>query len=258
VAIYFHSPVAFPVALVIGAIINSNYGDYNYTPNDKPLLNIKWANLSLMLLILITVAVVGLYTKNKFPEVSQPLRLFENTYRMGSMVFGGGNVLYSMILTEFVEYKPKQYLSLQEFQTGLGLLQAVPGPTFTIATYANGIAMRNLGYGLTGQLIGCGVGTLAVFLPGTLLIFFLYPIWSQVKTYPIVYRSLDGIIAVSIGFLWSVAVFMILPVLKVPIVFNATQSISVLVFAITLLYLHYTKYPSFILVIVTILIGYWL
>jgi chromate transporter len=258
VAIYFHSPVAFPVALVIGAIINSNFGDYNYIPNNKPLLNIKWANLSLMLLILITVAVVGLYTKSKFPEVSQPLRLFENTYRMGSMVFGGGNVLYSMILTEFVEYKPKQYLSLQEFQTGLGLLQAVPGPTFTIATYANGIAMRNLGYGLGGQLIGCGVGTLAVFLPGTLLIFFLYPIWSQVKTYPIVYRSLDGIIAVSIGFLWSVAVFMLLPVFKVPIVFNSTQSISVLVFIITLLYLHYTKYPSFILVIVTILIGYWL
>src|SRR5690606_8102970 len=113
------------------------------------------------------------------------------------------NVLYSMILNEFVEYKPKQYLTFQEFQTGLGLLQAVPGPTFTIATYANGMAMQKLGYDTLGQLIGCGVGTLAVFLPGTLLIFFLFPIWSQVKTYPIVYRSLDGIIAISIGFLWS-------------------------------------------------------
>ena len=197
-------------------------------------------------------------TQNTFPHISQPVRLFENTYRMGSMVFGGGNVLYSMVLTEFVEYRPKQYLTLTEFNTGLGLLQAVPGPTFTIATYANGIAMKKLGYDIYGQLIGCGVGTLAIFLPGTLLIFFVYPIWNQVKTYPIIYRSLDGIISVSIGFLWSAAIFMMMPYFKRSPDFDQNTGVSLLVFGLTLLYLQYKKLPAFILVIVTILAGYLL
>ncbi|MCC6818613.1 MAG: chromate transporter, partial [Bacteroidia bacterium] len=156
-----------------------------------------------------------------------------------------------------VEYKPKQYLTLQEFNTGLGLLQAVPGPTFTIATFANGIAMRKLGYGINGQLIGCLVGTLAIFLPGTLLIFFVYPFWNELKTYPIVYRSLDGIISVSIGFLWSAAIFMLKPYFVTPRLFaDSDQWQALLIFGITLLYLRNRKLPAFLLVIVTILAGY--
>ena len=121
------------------------------------------------------------------------------------------------------------------------MLQAVPGPTFTIATYANGIAMKKLGYDIYGQLIGCGVGTLAIFLPGTLLIFFVYPIWNQVKTYPIIYRSLDGIISVSIGFLWSAAIFMMMPYFKRSPDFDQNTGVSLLVFGLTLLYLQYRK-----------------
>lgn len=258
-SVIIRSPLAFPVFLLLGAVATVNFGNKDFVPNNKPLINIRWANLSLMVLILVTVALLGAFTKKNFPHISQPVRLFENTYRMGSMVFGGGNVLYSMILTEFVEYKHKQYLTLQEFNTGLGLLQAVPGPTFTIATFANGIAMKKLGYGIDGQMIGCLLGTFAIFLPGTLLIFFVYPIWNQLKTYPIVYRSLDGIISVSIGFLWSAAVFMLWPYFKRSgLSVDGNQWEPLIVFGITLLYLHYKKLPAFILVIVTILAGYLL
>jgi chromate transporter len=254
----FHTPVAFPVLLVLGAIMTVNFGNKDFIPNTKPLLNIRWANLTLMVLILITAALLGAFTRNKFPKLSEPVRLFENTYRMGSMVFGGGNVLYSMVLTEFVEFefKKKPYLTPEEFNTGLGLLQGVPGPTFTIATYANGMAMKKMGYGNTGQLVGCGVGTLAIFLPGTLLIFFVYPIWKQIKEYPIIYRSLDGIISVSIGFLWAGAIFMMRPYLiSISSNFNANIS-AIVVFAVTLVYLQYKKLPAFVLVAVTILAGY--
>ncbi|MEZ4804586.1 MAG: chromate transporter [Bacteroidia bacterium] len=128
-SVLFHTPVAFPILLIFGAIMTVNFGKREFIRNDKPLLNIRWANLSLMLLILITVAVLGVFTKEKFPNVSEPVRLFENTYRMGTMVFGGGNVLYTMILTEFVEYGPKQYLSLHDFNSGLG--------SFTSRSWAN-------------------------------------------------------------------------------------------------------------------------
>ncbi len=255
-SVVFHTPYTFPILLFFGAFMNVNFGKKDFIPNTKPLLNIKWTNLSLMFVILITAALLGEFTRKTFPSFSEPTRLFENTYRMGSMVFGGGNVLYSMVLAEFVEFKQKQYLTLQEFNTGLGLLQAVPGPTFTIATYANGIAMKKLGYDIWGQLIGCGIGTIAIFLPGTLLIFFVYPIWGQIKKYPIVYRSLDGIISVSIGFIWAAAVFMLIPYfIIVNRNFNTNLWVSIIVFASTLLYLRYTKLPAIILVSVTILAG---
>ncbi len=258
-SVLFHTPFIFPILLIFGAFMNVQFGEKNFIPNNKPLINIKWANLTLMLLILISAALIGGFTKKQFPQLSEPVRLFENTYRMGSMVFGGGNVLYSMILTEFVEFKQKQYLTIQEFNTGLGLLQAVPGPTFTIATYANGIAMKKMGYDIWGQLMGCGIGTIAIFLPGTLLIFFVYPIWDQIKAYPIVYRSLDGIIASAIGFVWAAAIFMIMPYVKQ--LFDTTGVFPIsfvemlLVLGLTIVYLHYTKWPSFILVTVTILAG---
>jgi chromate transporter len=256
ISIIFHSPYAFPVLLIFGAYINVKFGNKNFVPNDKPLLNIKWANLTLMIMILIFAALLGALTKSQFPKLSEPVRLFENTYRMGSMVFGGGNVLYSMILTEFVEFKQKQYLTLQEFTTGLGILQAIPGPTFTISTYVNGIAMKKMGYGISGQLLGCGVGTIAVFLPGTLLIFFVYPIWNQVKKYPIVYRSLDGIIAISIGLLWSAVFFMFKPYFDKKIFFSWDGWLSMLIFAITILLLHTKKAPALFIVIGAVLIGY--
>jgi chromate transporter len=244
ISFLFHTPYVFPLLLIFGAVLNVKFGDKNFIPNNKPLVNIRWANLTLMLMILVFAALLGAITKSNFPKLSEPVRLFENTYRMGSLVFGGGNILYSMILTEFVEFKQKQYLTLQEFSTGIGLLQAIPGPTFTIATYANGI-------------LGCGLGTIAVFLPGTLLIFFLYPIWNQIKNYPIVYRSLDGIIAISVGFLWSAAFIMLLSFVKQIDINHHDSVLSLIVFLITFVSLRYQKIPAILLVVLSVCLGYF-
>lgn len=255
-AVCFHSPYLFPIVLIIGGFVSSYWGKTDQVTPSKFEFTIRWANLTLMFLILITVAVLGLYTKSTMPHWSQPIRLFENTYRMGIMVFGGGNVLYTMILTEFVEFKAKHYLSIQEFNTGIGLLQAVPGPTFSIATYANGMAMKNLGYGIAGQVLGCGVGTIAIFLPGTLLIFFVYPIWNQIKQIPVIYRSLKGIIAVSIGLVWAAAILMVMPYLQNQWLTNTDQWLSFAIFVITLLYLKWVKQPAVFLVLAVVLAGY--
>lgn len=257
IAVFFHSPFIFPILLLTGGVLSSYWGSNTASNTYQPIqFKIRWANLTLMFLILITVAVLGLYTKSRMPEWSQPIRLFENTYRMGIMVFGGGNVLYTMILTEFVEFNAKHYLSIQEFNTGIGLLQAVPGPTFSMATYANGMAMKHLGYGISGQILGCGVGTVAIFLPGTLLIFFVYPIWDQIKQIPVIHRSLKGIIAVSIGLVWAAAVLMVLPYIQNQWLTDTDQWLSFLIFCLTIVYLKWVKQPAFILVTTVVLVGF--
>ena len=245
------SPIIFPILILMGGVLSSYFGNHKFIPNDKPIINVKWANLTLFGSIFIIAAVVGGLTKYvDIKEVSQPLLLFENTYRMGSLVFGGGNVLIPMIITEFVDFK--NYLSIEEFQTGYGLLQGIPGPRFTIATYVNGMAMQNFGYGPLGQILGCVVGTVAIFLPGTLLIFFVYPIWGQLKTYPIVRRSLDGIIAAAIGLVFAAAVLLFIPLVAKA---DGNIIVSLTIILVTFLLLYYTKIPSPILVVLAILAG---
>jgi chromate transporter len=122
---------------------------------------------------------------------------------MGALSFGGGNILSAMAMEHYVYHKP--YMTIEQLNTGLGLIQGLPGPNFNLAVYLNGIAMRTSGFGFDGQLLGCAIGLVGIFLPGILLVFFAFPLWSRLQTYPIIKRSLDGIFAASVGFILSAA-----------------------------------------------------
>ena len=87
--------------------------------------------------------------------------------------------------------------------TGMGIVRALPGPVFSIASFTGGMALKD--YGKTPeertfmQLVGCIIGTVAIFLPSALLVLFFFPIWNNLKKYAAVYRSLEGINAVVVG-----------------------------------------------------------
>lgn len=66
--------------------------------------------------------------------------------------------------------------------------------------------------GISNQILGCIVGTIGIFLPGTLMIFFVYPMWDSIKSYKIIQRSLDGVIAVSAGLVLAAGYLLFLPV----------------------------------------------
>jgi chromate transporter len=190
-AYFFQLPWMLPLLLVAGgAVTTLRYRRHAIVQEKKP-LRIEWANFLLWLGILIAAALLGSFTK------LLPVRLFENFYRNGSLVFGGGQVLAPLLYAEFVEFK--HYLTGPEFLSGLGLVQAMPGPNFSIAAYIGALAMRPAGAGATGQILGAVVGTTAIFLPGTLLIFFVIRFWDRLRQYRVVQASLEGVNAVSAG-----------------------------------------------------------
>lgn len=178
------NPLIFPFGVLIGAVLSSNFGNRPYTPNTEPFGKIRWANFSLYIVIFLLIGGTGLLlaANENTLGISKPIILFENTYRMGSLSFGGGNMLSAMAMEHFVQYK--QQLSMHEFNTGLGIVQGLPGPNFNFAIYLNGIALRNAEFGLNGQMLGCIIGLVGIFLPGTLLVFFAFPIWKNCKPTP--------------------------------------------------------------------------
>ncbi len=201
VAFFYNSPYIFPVMLVIGGLSTSiKYKNQPKVEEEKP-LKIKWANFYLWAGVLVFAAGLGAVTQ------SQSVILFENFYRNGSLIFGGGQVLIPYLYTEFVEFK--QYLSSEEFLTGYAIAQGIPGPTFSISSYIGALSMRE--FGLGGILMGGLIAAAGIFLPGTFLIFFVIRFWDQLKKYRPVRAALEGINAVSCGMLLAAAYLLFEP-----------------------------------------------
>ena len=228
--IAFHSPYIFPLVLVLGGIVSSfNYKDFPRQTKHK--FVIPWANFHLYWGFLVFLAVLGHFT-DYFP-----IRLFENFYRNGSLVFGGGHILAPVLYTEFVEFK--QLISSDAFLTGMALSQTLPGPVFAFTSYLGVLLMKD--YGLLGELAGSLIGALGIFLPGTFLIFFVFRIWGQLKQYRFIRASLAGIQAASVG-LTLVAVF----TFTRPLVVDA-QFVSLGIVVAAFVLAEKTKIPAILL-----------
>ncbi|GAB3331966.1 chromate transporter [Larkinella ripae] len=237
VAYSFPSPYITPAVLVAGGFATAFFYK-KQEMMDKAPFNIQWANFFLWIGVLIVAAALGAVTK------WLPLRLFENFYRNGSLVFGGGQVLTPMLYNEFVEFK--HYLSRQEFLSGLAIVQVTPGPNFSFASYIGLLSMRN--DGLSGQLLGGLAATAGIFLPGTFLIFFVYRFWNQLKRYRAVRASLEGINAASTGLTASAAISFFQPM--------AENWLSVVVVVMTILLLEFSKIPPYLLIIAGLFLGF--
>ena len=236
VAYIFQSPVMTPVVIAVGGFTTALTYEKQERMDKQP-LQVQWANFFLWLGVFLAAAGLGVLTQ------SLPVRLFENFYRNGSLVFGGGQVLTPMLYNEFVAFK--HYLSREEFLSGLGLVQAVPGPVFAFASYIGVLAMRH--EGISGQFWGSFVSTAGIFLPGTFLIFFVYRFWEQLKRYRVVRASLEGINAASTGLTASAAVILFQPMVP--------HWPSVVVVLLTVGLLLYTKVPPYVLILGGLLAG---
>src|SRR4029079_156410 len=119
-------------------------------------------------------------------ENRKAFNLFENFYRFGSFVFGGGDVLITMMLDQYVvrPASPRMQkdsagairIERDELLTGAGIVRAIPGPVFSIASFTGGIAMKK--GGSSNQFLGCVIGSVAIFLPSALLVLFFFPVWQ--------------------------------------------------------------------------------
>ena len=200
VSFFVRSPFAFPVILLASGLITGL--KYKRQPiEEKEKLTIQWSNFLLWAGVLIFAAILGGITN------ALPIRLFENFYRNGSLIFGGGQVLIPLLYTEFVDFK--QYLSSEEFLSGYAMVQSIPGPVFSFCGYIGVLSMRD--YGIGGEIVGAFSATIGIFLPGTFLIFFVVRFWESLKKYRIVKASLEGVNAASSGMVAAAAVLMFQP-----------------------------------------------
>lgn len=134
----------------------------------------------------------------------------------------------------------------------MGIVRAVPGPVFSIASFAGGTALKDMGTEM--QIVGCLIGTIAIFLPSALLVLFFFPIWNNLKKYAAVYRSLEGINAVVVGIMIA-STFYIMKDISITDL-KTVSFINIGVMLGTFVLLNFTRIAAPFTVIACLVLGY--
>ncbi len=124
---------------------------------------------------------------------SQTLALFAAFYRAGALVFGGGHVVLPLLREGFVA---PGWVSQDNFLSGYGAAQAVPGPLFTFAAYLGAVARPE-----PHAIAGAALGLFGIFLPGLLIVTGTLPFWDSFRTRIGAQAIMRGINAAVVGLL---------------------------------------------------------
>ncbi|MDB5195854.1 MAG: chromate transporter [Flaviaesturariibacter sp.] len=258
---FFHFPGIFPALIVLSGVA-TNLSRKRIPQREIKPRKIKWGNIWLFAFLFIAAGVLSeTARKGDWPN-RKPINLFENTYRMGSLVFGGGHVLMPLMYEQF-SVRPEQvkerdpnvvHIDKEEMMTGIGMVRAMPGPVFAIGSFTGGMALEHGGFWM--QLLGCIIGSVAIFLPSALLVLFFYPIWNNIKKYAAVYRSLEGINAAVVGIMIAATLY----IAKDVTLFDGhlNSAINLTIIGLTFIMLQATRVASPFIVIACLILGYLL
>lgn len=257
----FKTAWVIPLLIIFGGIA-TNFSSRRIPEKEviKP-RQIRWTNIWVFVLIFVIAGFLSETARKQNWENKKPYNLFENFYRFGSFVFGGGDVLIPLMLDQYVVRPTSERVvkknpdiikvEREELLTGAGIVRAIPGPVFSIASYMGGIALKNEGPKV--QLLGCVIGSIAIFLPSALLVLFFFPVWQNLKKFVVVLRSLEGINAAVVGIMIAATLYLLKDVSIMS--FSTLSYINIGVIVGTLVVLLYTKIPPPFIVLVCLLTG---
>lgn len=128
------------------------------------------------------------------------IKVFTAFYEAGSLVFGGGHVVLPLL-----EQSLGNMITNESFLMGYSLAQAVPGPMFTIASYLGADILDS------SPLLGALIATIAIFLPGFLLILSFWDSFESYTQKGRVLNAIAGVNAAVVGLLTAVLIDTVIP-----------------------------------------------
>jgi chromate transporter len=123
------------------------------------------------------------------------LTLFLTFLKIGSVVFGSGYVLLAFLRADLVTHL--HWLTDRQLVDAVAVGQVTPGPVFTTATF--------IGY-VTGGIGGALVATVAIFLPGFVLVALVHPLLPRIRRSERARAFLEGATVSALGLMAAVTV----------------------------------------------------
>lgn len=261
VLMLFKSPWVFPLVIVLSGVV-TNFTEKKKLPAIPGMPHkIKWGNILIFFSIFLLAGLLSETARKQQWKERKAYNLFENFYRFGSFVFGGGDVLIPMIYEQYV-VRPRAPRVIRnnpdaikidgdEFLAGAGMVRAIPGPVFSITAFTGARVYKN--EPIKKQWIGGMIGAISIFLPSALLVLFFYPVWNNLKKYPVFYRALDGINAAVVGVLIASTGYLLKDVLLLQS--GPDIIMDILVVFGTFLLLNFSSIRSPFIVIICVVLG---
>lgn len=122
------------------------------------------------------------------------LYLFGMFFKIGCLVFGGGNVLVAYLQSDFVD---RGLLSHAQFLDALAVGQSTPGPVLTVATF--------VGYLLAGHW-GAVSATLGFIMPCVVIAILAHKFLVQARNYESAAALINMVNVVVVGLILSVCI----------------------------------------------------
>ena len=264
VLISFKNPWAIPFVIIMAGVA-TNFSKKRI-PNDGAAPKaVKWGSLIIFSLLFMIAGFLSEQASRNNWQNRKVFNLFENNYRFGSMVFGGGDVLIPMMYEQYVARPNSEHIkkskrevlkiSKEAFLTGSGMVRAMPGPVFSVASFTSALLLKD--EGMLRQFTGAFLGSLGIFLPSFFMVLFFFPIWQNLKKYAIFYRSLEGIYAAVVGIMLGAMLYFIKDILIDINLLSSFTLMSYLFVLVASTYLIYThKIATQWIVVMTIALGF--
>jgi chromate transporter len=169
------------------------------------------------------------------------LNLLTSFYRYGYSVIGGGQIVIPLMIQDLVNQQ--SLLSLETFLSGYAIDQAIPGPLFSFASFvgAQAIQPTSLSW-LAGILSG-----FSIFLPGILLVYFVVPIWQNLRKNQWIKGLLSGITVAAAALIVLTAMNQLILLQSNLLTYGLTLA--------TFLMLNFKKLPAPMIVVLLLFIG---
>lgn len=162
--------------------------------------------------------------------------LFLTFLKIGSFLYGSGYILIAFLQAEFVENY--QILTQSQLLDAVAVGEFTPGPVFTTATF-----IGTLLHGVPGGILG----TIGIFLPAFLLIFFLGPLFGKIQESQFLSVVLRGVSIGSLALMASVTFQLALT--------SLASLLALLIFVVTLFCLLKLKIPSYWFILGALVLG---
>jgi chromate transporter len=234
---FFRQSFVFAAVLLFGGLASVLFSKEKFhVPSLK--VKPKWGYL----IALVSIALIGILLSYLFDF--KLFIIFESFYRYGYLVIGGGQVVIPYMVSDLVDVY--QYMTASEFLTGFGFVQGIPGPMFSFSAFAGGMSLRE--GTIFMQILAALTASIAIFLPGILLVFFVYPMWEMIRSIHILKVALKGITAVAAGLI-TIAAFILMSK-------SGFEFMNIFIFALTTILLLTKKVPSPLIVLLVIILGF--
>ncbi|MFW5864479.1 MAG: chromate efflux transporter [Candidatus Izemoplasmataceae bacterium] len=235
-SLFFRNIFIFPLLLLIGGLIkvllSKETNLWTKTKLNPPykifMLFLGVAGLSFLLSLWINHPIVY---------------LFQLFYRFGYLVIGGGQVVIPYMYETLVH--DNQFLTSEQFLTGFGLVQGLPGPMFSFSAYVGGLSASS--ETVLVQILAGFVSAVGIFLPGILLIYFVYPIWESLKNIKGIRIAMSGVSSIAGGLILSAGVKLFID--------SGITIINLIVVALTIGLLLTKKIPAPFIVLLALGLG---